>query len=168
MRTIFEVWAKIARSKRYTIDIVNHMSQLIELRFDEPYEDYITLISEQIARAELLGIAQNPDGTSGGRYIFCLMEIQCLGNSLYLIVMAKKYYCKDQKKECSALHSLYVEPQDYKHLLQVMTLIRKLDDLNEKAFDKALKHLPQETQDEIWDKYLETMESQIKGNLQLF
>lgn len=168
MRKIFEVWAQISKSKRYTIDIVDHLRQLIEWEFDEPYEDYITLISEQIARAELLGIAQNPDGTSGGKYIFYLMEIQCLGNSLYFIVMAKKYYCKDQKKECSFLHSLYVEPQDYKHLLQVMTLIRKLDDLNEKAFDKALKHLPQETQDEIWDKYLATMESQIKGNLQLF
>ncbi|NJE60458.1 hypothetical protein [Thermococcus sp. 21S7] len=167
MRKIFEVWAQISKSKRYTIDIVDHLRQLIEWEFDEPYEDYITLISEQIARAELLGTAQNPDGTSGGKYIFYLMEIQCLGNSLYYILKATKYYCKSQNKECSTLYSIHVEPQDYKHLTQIFKILRKLDDFNDKALDKALKTLPQDTQDKIWDDFLENVQSGIMNNLRL-
>jgi len=167
MRTIFEVWAQISKSKRYTIDIVDHLSKLIRWEFDEPYEDYITLISEQIARAELLGIAQNPDGTSGGKYIFYLMEIQCLGNSLYYILQAKKYYCKSQNKECTMLYAIYVEPQDYKHLTQIFKILRKLDDFNAKALDKALKTLPQDTQDEIWDQFLGNIQSGLESNLRL-
>ncbi|BAD84778.1 hypothetical protein TK0589 [Thermococcus kodakarensis KOD1] len=167
MRKIFEVWSQLATSTTYTIETVQHLKQLIEWEFDEPYEDYITLLPTQIAKIELKGTERNPDGTSGGKYIFYLMELQCLGNSLYFILKATKYYCENQKKECSIIYSLYIEPQDYKHLLQIFALIRKLEDMYNKAMAKALKDFPQEQQDRICDACLEEIDTQLKRNLGL-